>query len=129
MGSYNGAEIYELIGLYILQVLGERYEIDKIGFYRDDGLACFENTNGLKAERIRKKFLSIFKTEFKLTITCETILKILNFLDVTLNLNTGTHEPYNRPNNNPLYININSNHTPNILKYFPGNIEKRINKL
>ena len=33
-----------------------------------------------------------------------------------MNLNTGTHEPYNKPNNNPLYININSNHPPKIIK-------------
>ena len=36
MGSYDGAEICELVGLYILQVLGEKYGKDKIGLYRDD---------------------------------------------------------------------------------------------
>ena len=93
MGSYDGAEICELVGLYILHVLGEKYRKDKVGLYHDDGLACFGNINGSQAERIRKKFISIFKTEFKLSITNETNLKILNFLDVTSNLNTGTHEP------------------------------------
>ena len=84
--------------------------IYKVGLYRDDGLACFGNINGSQAERIRKEFISIFKTEFKLNITSEANLKIVNFLDVTLNSNTGTQELYNKPNNNPLYININSNH-------------------
>ena len=81
MGSYDGAEICELVGLYILHVLGEKYRKDKVGLYHDDGLACFGNINGSQAERIRKKFISIFKTEFKLSITNETNLKILNFLD------------------------------------------------
>ena len=34
-------------------------------------------------------------------ITSEMKLKIVNFLDVTLNLNTGTYKPYNKPNNDP----------------------------
>ena len=80
-------------------------------------------------ERIRKEFISIFKTGFKLSITSETNLKIVNFLDVTLNLNIETHEPYNKPNNNPLYINMSSTHPPNIIKNLPENIQKRISKL
>ena len=128
MGSYDGAEICELVGLYILHVLGERYEKVKIGLYRDDGLACFGNINGSQAERIQKEFISIFKTKFKLSITSETNLKIVNFSDVTLNLNTGTHEPYNKLNN-PLYININLNHPQNIIKNLSENVQKRISKL
>ena len=107
VGSYVGAEICELLGLYILQVLGEKWEKDKIGLYRDDGFACFGTINGSQAERIRKEFISLFKTEFKLSITIETNLKIVNVLDVKTNLNTGTREPYNKPNNNLLHININ----------------------
>ena len=34
MGSYDGAEIWELVGLYILHVLGENYGKDKIPFIR-----------------------------------------------------------------------------------------------
>ena len=129
MGSYDGAEICELVGLYILHVLGEKYRKDKIGLYRDDGWACFGNTNRSQVEWIRKELISIFKTEFKLSITSETNLKIVTFSDVTLNLNTRTHEPYRKPNNNPLYININSNHPPKIIGNLPENIRKRISKL
>ena len=128
MGSYNGAGICELAGLYIPHILEEKYGKDKIGLYRDDGLACFENVNDSQAERIRKEFISIFKTEFKLNITSETNLQIVNFLDVTWNLNTRTHEPYNKPKNNPLYINTNSNRPPNIIKILPRNIQKGISK-
>ena len=65
----------------------------------------------------------------KLSNTTETNLKILNFLDITLNLNTGTHKPYNKPNNNPLYIIINSHHPTNPIKNIPESIQKRISKL
>ena len=53
----------------------------------------------------------------------------MKFLDVTLNLNTGTHEPYSKPNNNPLHININSNDPPKIIKNLRENVQKRIHKL
>ena len=43
----------------------------------------------------------MFKTEFKLSVTSETNLMIANLLYVTLNSNTGTHEPSNKLNNNP----------------------------
>ena len=41
MESYDGAEICELVGLCILSTLGKIYEIQNVGLYRDDGLACF----------------------------------------------------------------------------------------
>ena len=56
-------------------------------------------------------------------------MKAVNFLDVTLNLTSGKYQPYNKPDNNPLYINILSNHPSNIIKNLPGNISKRINNL
>ena len=31
MGSFNGAELCELVGLYILHILGEKYGKHKIG--------------------------------------------------------------------------------------------------
>ena len=65
MGSYDGAGMYKLLGLYILHVLVEKYRKDETVFYRDDGLACFENISGSQAEQIGKEFISIFKTEFK----------------------------------------------------------------
>ena len=96
MGSYDGAEICKLVDLYILHVSGEKKGEDKIGLYHDDHLACFGTINGSQAEQIGKEFISIFKTEFIFSITSKMYLKLANFLDVTLNLNTGTHEPYNK---------------------------------
>ena len=44
----------------------------KESLYRDDGLACFENTSGPEAERIRKAFINFCKNEFSLNIVSET---------------------------------------------------------
>ena len=112
-----------------IYVLGEKYGKHRIGLYRDDGLACFGYTSGPRADRIRKDFIKIFKENFDLSITCETNLKAVNFLDVTVNLTTGKYQPYNKPDNNPLYIDILSNHPSNMIKNLPDNISKRINTL
>ena len=42
MGSYDGAEVCELVGLFILNDLCNEYGKDNIGLYRDDGLAIFK---------------------------------------------------------------------------------------
>ena len=96
---------------------------------KDDGLACFENTSGPEAERIRKAFIKIFKNEFSLNIVSDANLKVVNFLYLTLNLSIGKYEPYNKPDNKPLYINVKSNHPPDIIKKLPESISRRINKL
>ena len=52
-----------------------------------------------------------------------------NFWDVTFYLCTGEYQLYKKPNNTPTYINVNSNHRPNIIKALPDNISKRINNI
>ena len=89
--------------------------------YRDDGLACFGYTSGPEADRKERILKKIFREGFDISITYATNLKAVNFLDVTLNLKTGKYKPYNKSDNNPLYINILSNHTPNIIKNLPDN--------
>ena len=71
--------------------------------YRDDRLVCVGYVSGPQADRI-KNFIKIFKEDFDLSITCETNLKAVNFLHVTLYLVTGKYRPYNKPDNNPLYM-------------------------
>ena len=103
MGSYDGAEVCELVGIYILSGFGNTYRTEYIDLYRDDGLTVFKNISGPQAERIRKDITSHFKNN-GLNITLQTNLKIVIHLDVTFNLNNGTYCPYREPNNQPLYI-------------------------
>ena len=62
MGSFDGAELCELVGSYILHILGEKYGKHRIGLYRDDGLPCFGYTSGPLTDRIRKDFTKILLT-------------------------------------------------------------------
>ena len=129
MGSFDGTEICELVGLYILFILSTKYGRNHNGLYRNDGLACFENVCDPKADRIRKYFFDIFRKNFQLSIVCETNLKIVNFLDVMLDLTTGKYKPYNKPGNIPLYIKVKLNNPPNIIENFPESISRHINQL
>ena len=79
-------------------------------------------------ERIKKDLLSIFNT-YGLKITIEANKKIVNFLDVTLNLSTGKYQPHSKPNNIPLYVHSKSNHPSSILRNIPLSINKRLTEI
>ena len=74
------------------------------------------NENGKKADRIRKEVIRIFKEIF------------VHFLDITFNLSNGIYKPYRKPNDNLLYVNISSNHPPQIIKHLPTSTTKRLSK-
>ena len=125
IGSYDGAELCELTGLYILSIMDSEFGKEKIGLYRDDGLGCFQNMSGPQLERIKKKICKIFEN-FGLKITIENNLQITDFLDVTFDLKNGKYYTYRKPNGEPLYIHCLSNHPENITKKIPNMISKRI---
>ena len=124
MGSFGRAYICEVVGLYILHKLEEKYGKERISLYRDGSLACFENASRPKIERIKKSLIKLFKNEFNLNIVSEINLKFVSFLDLTLHLSTGKDEPHNKPDNKPLYISVNSYRPPNIKKTFQKVIPK-----
>ena len=73
MGSYDGAEICELVGLYLLNRLSTVIDKSSVDLYRDDGLVAINNTNAPKLDRIRKNISELFKEEV-LSITSKQIL-------------------------------------------------------
>ena len=85
MGSFDGAEICELVGIHILSLLSNKLDKQSTGLYKDDGLVLLRNTSKQKTDQIRKDIIKIFKdAAFKIEI--KTNLHIVDFLDVTLNL-------------------------------------------
>ena len=54
MGSYDGAETCELVGIYMLSQLKAISHGMEIGLYRDDGLAVIDQTPQ-KIEKIKKR--------------------------------------------------------------------------
>ena len=92
MGSYDGADVCELIGIFMLSLIGNKYNPYNIGLYRDDGLAVFKNTSRPRSEKIKKTFQKMFKyKDLDIIINCN--MKIVNYLDVTLNLNERSYRP------------------------------------
>ena len=128
MGSFDGAEVCELIGLFLLNNLSEKYGKNNVGLYRDDGMVLLRNASGPQSERTRKDITRELKKQ-GLNISISTNQKICNFLDVTLNLTDGTHYPYRKPNNETLYIDTNSNHPSTIIKHLPAAISRRISDI
>ena len=108
MGSFDGAEICELVGLFILNHLGKRFGKENIGLYRDDGLAIIKSKSARLLDKTRKELHIMFE-QFDLKITAEVNLNVVNFLDVTFDLNNAKHKPYRKSNDDPLYINRHSN--------------------
>ena len=97
MGSHDGAELCELISIFMLTLIRNKYNSNNIGLYRDDGMAGFKNTSGSQSEKIKKTFQKMCKSKgLDITINCN--MKIVNYLGVTLNLNDGFYHPYQKPN-------------------------------
>ena len=51
MGAYYGAEVCELVGTFLLYKLSLKHNKNKIGLYRDDGIAIFKNISGPKIRK------------------------------------------------------------------------------
>ena len=128
MGSYDGAEICELVVLFILDKLSEKLGNEYVGLYRDDGLALIKGTNGRNADITRKMLHDVFQ-QIGLKITAQVNHQLVNFLDITLNLNNGNFAPFRKANNNPLYVNSKSNHPPSVIRQIPKSVNQRLSSL
>ena len=128
MGSFDGAEVCELVGLFILDQCKQHFPLLDLGLYRDDALGAHDNMPGPKLEQMKKQLIQIFKKN-QLKITIETNLNQVDFLDVTMRLCDGIYWPFQKPNNSPLYIHAQSNHPLNIKKTLPTMVSKRISDI
>ena len=111
MGSFDGAEICELVGLYIQSNLENILPKTNFGLYRDDGLILLRKPNGQQMDEKRKIIIKSFK-DIAFSVDIQTNLKEVDFLDITLNLQNDTYCPYKKPNDKLLYIQLLLNHPP-----------------
>ena len=79
LGCFDGAEVCELVGVYILHLLRTVMRKDNVGLYRDDGLGILRNSSGPEIERKRKQIIQILKS-CGLKITVKINLKTVDFL-------------------------------------------------
>ncbi len=127
MGSYDGAESCELVGAYILNEINSIIPKENIGLYRDDGLAIIHKPPKT-AEIIKKKLCEKFR-QLGLQITANANITIVDFLDITFNLNKKEFGPYSKPGNTHQYVHVDSNHPPTITKQIPTSIQTRLSNI
>ena len=123
----DSTEVCEIARSYILNLLPNILDKDLVGLYRDDSLAIVRNLSGPEIEKKRKTIIKLLK-KCGLNITIQTNLKN-NLLDIEMNLDIGTYQPYGKPDNMPVYISRKSNHPPTIIKEIPKTIVKRISDI
>ena len=125
MGSFNSTQIADLVGIYILDTLGRFINLNSFSIYRDNCLISIPNSNKALTCKIQKQVIIAFKY-MGLKIEISLNLKIVNFLDVILNLNDNSYKPFNKFNTIPRYINVSSNHPTSMIKQIPNVINIRI---
>ena len=87
INSYDGLEVCELVGTFILSGLGSIIGKKNTGLYRDDRLVVLRNMNARGTNKMRKIIIEIFN-EIGFQLEIKTNLKKIEFLDVTFNLIT-----------------------------------------
>jgi hypothetical protein len=127
MGAFDSAESCDIVGLYLLDQLNNRIKELEVGIYRDDALGVVETT-ARNAEKIRQKIIQIM-SEHGLKITSTANLKVVEFLDVSLDLKNECYRPFIKPGDRPRYVNSKSNHPPSILRNIPLAINKRLSSI
>ena len=126
-GGYDSSLIADLVGLYILDILSWIVSPEQMGLYHDDGIIYIPNSNGPNSSRIQKIMRTFKFLGFKIEVLSNN--KIVNFLDVTLNLSNNTYKPFLKTDQYPSYINVNSNHPKTIIKQVSKAVKLRIRNL
>ena len=83
--SYDGAEVCELVRLFILDSLAKKSGKGKVGIFGYDRLAVLKNTTASAGDESRKNVINVFG-HFGLKVTAQTSQKITSILHITLNL-------------------------------------------
>ena len=60
IGCFDGAEVCELVGSFILQQLSQLFDDQLVRLYRYDGLTIFKGLSGSETKRVKKKIIKVF---------------------------------------------------------------------
>ena len=128
MGCFYVAEVCRLAWTYILNQIKDTFQHHSVGLDKDDGLAVVKGLSGSEIERMKKRVIKTFK-DCELKTTIKRKLKIVNLLDGTFNLHKNNYKSYRKPDNQPVYINVISNHPLTIKRELLKSIGKRLLEL
>ena len=130
----KATNLYHLFTNIFIYIYIHTYQInyliskENIGLYRDDRLRIFRNMSGPEVERKKIDLIRIFKSN-GLSITVKTNLKVTDSLDIHFEIVQDIYQPYKKPNDEPLYINKNSNHPSTVIKQIPKAISKQMSDI
>ena len=78
---FDGADVCELVGLFILHKLRSKHNNKIIGLYRDDRLAAFRNLGAPRtADRVRNQFIEGYSDQVMLIFPVGKLVLLVNTL-------------------------------------------------
>ena len=83
--------------------------------------------SGPEREALKKKVVRMFK-DLGFKIEVEHSIKSTDFLDVVMDLTTGTYRPFRKEGDEISFIHVDSNHSKNVIKSIPKMVEQRISR-
>ena len=92
MGSYDGAEVCDICGLFLLAELSKQNLKANFGSYKDDGLGV-SNSTPRGIEQIKKKICETYR-KYGLQVTIEANKKVVQFLDAEFDLCNDSFKPF-----------------------------------
>ena len=125
MGSFDGAETCDMVGLFLLSELS-KLPI-QVGLYRDDILSVSQLSEK-QVEKVSQQMREIFR-KHGLGLKVEANMQVTDFLDVLFNLKEGTHRAWVKPEQVIHYVHRESNHPAHVLKNIPAEVERRLSAL
>ena len=128
MGSFHGAEVCDIVGLFLLDKLSDIFDKNTYGLYRDDGLAVIDWAPPRELDTLRKKTIAtMLEAGYKITI--DVGHTATDFLDVSLDLSNDTFRPFRKANSKLAYVHRSSNHPFHIKAKLPCMVENRLRSL
>ena len=121
MGAFDGAECCDLVGLFLLSQM-QHLNI-AIGLYRDDCLAMSSLTKR-QNQLVLNELHKIYNRNGLKIPGAEANRKVVDFLNVTLDLNSGSFRTYAKEGDTLAYVNRDSNHPPSITRNLPKGINR-----
>ena len=92
--------------------------------YSDDRLGNTTSSPRLQ-EKLKISIIRIFAQQ-DLIITIESNLSRVDYLDITMDLETGIFKPYRKSGDRPVHVSALSNHPPQVQKNIPVGMEQRL---
>ena len=74
VGAYDEAEVCELVGTYMLNVLSKKDNKNDFRLYRNDGLVILKKKSGAQSEQVKKNIQKIFE-EHELDVILQSNMK------------------------------------------------------